>query len=286
MKKPVISAKKVLDDISQGLDDADLMRKYNLSAKGLRSLFNKLAAAGLLKQVNARELVEDIRAGTNIADILSKYGLTDKAYSSLIDTLDRTGLLNGEAQQANHSKNTIRMSNLVDDIRSGMSKPDLLAKYKLSSRGLRWVSMMLVSSGAMSWKEIFDKLCTNFSELVPDKPRNSKRYRLPFELPVYDSVRPDRIGTVRDVSENGVGVRGIMAEEGETKTLVIGGDEFGELASFSFQGVCKWASKDSSGQHFSGFEISDISMGSLSEFQLLMQLVSIRYASANAGSIK
>ena len=45
-----LSAKEVLTDINSGLDDVALMQKYGLSAKQMASLYDKLAAKGLLKQ--------------------------------------------------------------------------------------------------------------------------------------------------------------------------------------------------------------------------------------------
>ncbi len=50
MEKRTVNAKEVLDDIKAGLDDATLMGKYQLSEKGLQSLFKKLVDGGVLKQ--------------------------------------------------------------------------------------------------------------------------------------------------------------------------------------------------------------------------------------------
>ena len=63
MQKPIIDARQALQDIQSGMDDSTLMRKYNLSTKGLKSLFNKLAAAGLIREINPRELIRDIGFG-------------------------------------------------------------------------------------------------------------------------------------------------------------------------------------------------------------------------------
>ncbi len=50
MEKRTLNAKEVLDDIKAGLDDAALMGKYQLSEKGLESLFKKLVDGAVLKQ--------------------------------------------------------------------------------------------------------------------------------------------------------------------------------------------------------------------------------------------
>ncbi|MEW6348541.1 MAG: hypothetical protein AB1646_05730 [Thermodesulfobacteriota bacterium] len=48
MAKPRISAKEVVQDIRAGLTDSTLMEKYNLSPKGLHSLFMKLLDSGAI----------------------------------------------------------------------------------------------------------------------------------------------------------------------------------------------------------------------------------------------
>jgi len=48
MKKQVIDAKKIVSDIRAGMNDAELMEKYGLSAKGLESAFTKLINSRLM----------------------------------------------------------------------------------------------------------------------------------------------------------------------------------------------------------------------------------------------
>jgi outer membrane protein assembly factor BamB len=50
MAKITVDAGQVLRDIKSGMEDTDLMGKYNLSAKGLQSLFRKLLEAKLLSE--------------------------------------------------------------------------------------------------------------------------------------------------------------------------------------------------------------------------------------------
>ena len=49
-QRPVISAADAAKSIRSGMDDPSLMEKYGISAKGLRSLFRKLVAAGVVQQ--------------------------------------------------------------------------------------------------------------------------------------------------------------------------------------------------------------------------------------------
>ncbi len=49
-KKARIEADQALKDIHAGMSDSELMQKYNVSAKGLQSLFRKLLAASLISR--------------------------------------------------------------------------------------------------------------------------------------------------------------------------------------------------------------------------------------------
>lgn len=277
MDKPKICAKQVLEDIRAGIDDGVLMEKYRLSAKGLQSLFKKLGQAGIIKHLNACEVLADLSSGIASDKLMEKYRLTEEGLQSLFQELDRLGFLRGTAEQNGvPSKVVINTGQIVEDIKSGLTKKQLMQKYHLSPRGLRWVSMTLISSGTVAWQNIYDNLCTTYEELVPDTPRRTKRFPIPFDCPVYVANNPELAGKVRDISENGVGIVGIRTRMGDTNTLVIQGDEFGEFASFAFDSVCRWITKDPGGVFVAGFEICHISVGNLKEFQLLMHLVEFR----------
>ncbi len=278
MTKRVIEAKLVLLDIRLGMSDLELMLKYKLSSTGLQSLFRKLGEAGLLKHVNAREVQRDIRSGLTDEQLMEKYQLTPNGLADLRKQVDRVGLLHRPTEKDRlPTKIFIRVPEIVEDIRSGMGRRELMEKYHLSTRGLRYVSMMLVSSGAIAWKEVFENICSKYEELVPDMVRSQRRYPVDLNIPVYDINRPDRVGRLRDVSEGGMGTRGIEAGVGETKTLVIGGDEFGEYATFVLDVTCKWGALGADDGFIAGFEISNISLGSMGEFNLLTELVRLSH---------
>jgi len=56
MTQRKISAKELLKDIRKGINDSELMKKYQVSQQGLHKLFQKLVAAGRLSQsdINGR----------------------------------------------------------------------------------------------------------------------------------------------------------------------------------------------------------------------------------------
>ena len=103
MQKPIIDLKDALHDIRTGLDDSTLMKKYQLSAKGLQSMFKKLLALGVITQaelgrgpvpeIKAKDAVRDIRSGMDDFALMDKYGLSAKGLQSLFDQLVAAGLL-------------------------------------------------------------------------------------------------------------------------------------------------------------------------------------------------
>lgn len=273
VKTKIVDAKQALDDIRSGMGDLALMQKYKLSSKGLQSLFRKLGAAGLLTQINAKEVITDLRKGMTDQEMMKKYALSSKGLEALLADINRRGLLRRPPEKDTlPTKIVVKVPQIVQDIRSRVGRPELLKRYSLTPRALRWVCMMLVSSGAIGWHEIYGNICEHIEELVPEKLRESRRSKLGLEVPVYEMGSPKKRGIVRDVSEKGIGLRGIRAKIGETKTIVIYGDEFGEYASFALDVVCKWVSKDPSGEYVAGFEIHNISVASQGEFQWLIEM--------------
>ena len=224
--------------------------------------------------MNASEVLADLRSGINSDDLMKKHSLTPRGMQNLFQELDRAGILEARAeQQGVPAKVEINLNEIAEDIRSGLDGTQLMEKYRMSPRSLRRVSTMLISSGSITWQEIYDKLSTTYKDLVPDKPRGGKRSPVPFDCNIYEMHNEGVLGKVRDIAYKGVGVQGIKAKVGDTKTLVVAKDEFGEFATFTFDAECRWKKRDPSGEFLVGFEISYISIANLKEFQLLLHLV-------------
>jgi outer membrane protein assembly factor BamB len=69
MPRVKVNAQDVLDDIAAGMDDARLMEKYRLSARGLESLFRKLSDAGLVTESDLDRRMP-LRENTVIVDFI------------------------------------------------------------------------------------------------------------------------------------------------------------------------------------------------------------------------
>lgn len=130
MAKPKIDAKEALEAIRSGLDDQALMEKYDISAKGLQSLFTKLIGIGAITAEELEKRVSESEGNVTITKYISELSKSEK----------RGRVVN--AHQA------------AVDVKSAMSDVALMEKYKLSSKGLQNLLTELVRAGLLSKSEV------------------------------------------------------------------------------------------------------------------------------------
>jgi len=90
-----LSAKEIIQDILSGMDETTLRKKYQVSLKGLETLYQKLVAAGLLgkepqlipRKIDLLAVLADIRAGMSQPDLLKKYGISESVFRQLTKKL-------------------------------------------------------------------------------------------------------------------------------------------------------------------------------------------------------
>jgi hypothetical protein len=276
MTTKTLDVKSLMNDLNAGMRDAALMEKYDLSAKALQSLLKKLEQQGLLYIVNARDFIRDVRMGMSDIELMDTYKLSPKAMDSIFRQMEGAGIsIPKERLSARGSRNLIIISEVARDIRSGLTKRELMEKYHVTSRGLIWIAMELIIAGALSGQEIYGKLYSSYQELVSLMMRRSERHQVNFYVPICATSEPDIVGSIRNVSEQGLSTRGIIAAVDETKTLCILGDSFGEVGTTVLDGRCAWAGKDSRGVCLSGFEINQTSIAGMQELQLLIKLCTL-----------
>jgi len=124
LAKPHVSARQILQDLTEGLSDIELRKKHGLSYKGLTSIFKKMLRKGFITEET----------------LARRWGIKLSELPSVL-----------EGVRARKVK--IGASEVLADIAANMSDADVMTKYKLSKRGLE--SMMkklyakrLISRGA------------------------------------------------------------------------------------------------------------------------------------------
>lgn len=157
------------------------------------------------------------------------------------------------------SKRDIGAKDLIFDIRAGMTDLQLMEKYKLTAKGLQSALQKLVDIQAISPEELYERYPLYEATLTVEEIRRIVRQPLTYPVPVYEADFPDIEGTVRDITEKGVCVRGIDTLLGETKTFVIDAREFVDVGPFVFRAQCRWVKKSFAGEYTGGFEIVSIS---------------------------
>lgn len=164
----------------------------------------------------------------------------------------------------------IRGKVFIRDLRSGLSAGDLQQKHKLSPKGLREAIRQVVKAGILSKSELNQiALC---SGLEADF-RRTVRTPIKFPLVVSDinSMRAD--GLVKDISENGIGLEGLMTSIGEERAFYIQPCDFDVWSPFWFRALCRWVKRCAKPEEFlAGFEITEIDNKNLAELKTLIRL--------------
>lgn len=153
-----IEIEVALHDIRSGMDDASLMHKYRVSARGLQSLFNKLVRAGEIELAELDQRMPAFMGTVFLSDDLPAGQRIPSENAPAIATL--TGP-------------SIDLDQALLDIREGMEDPELMVKYRLSAQGL---------------ESLFDHLV--YTELIT-------RAELDLRMPLVDSTVDlrSRVGT-------------------------------------------------------------------------------------------
>ena len=75
-----------------------------------------------------------------------------------------------------------------------------------------------------------------------------------------------------DISDEGVGARGLKASVHEVKTFIIPTDDYFQAEPIIFQGICRWVEeKDDRWESAAGFRVVKVRRGSLAGLQEIMR---------------
>jgi transcription initiation factor IIE alpha subunit len=130
VRKSVIDAAEALKLIKSGITDTELMKRYNLSGRGVQSLLRKLMIIGLITPDEA-----DAR-------------FDDTATSVIVD------------EEIRPKTGEIDLDELLAKIRSGESKADICEKYSISDSDLDERLSRLIDRGMIDKRELEQRLST------------------------------------------------------------------------------------------------------------------------------
>jgi hypothetical protein len=235
--KPKIKASQLIEDIHTGMTDPELMAKHNLSIKGLQSIFRQLL------EINA---------------------ITQAELDSRRRLYKDTVIL----QQ-------LEPPEMVRDIRDGMTDFELMEKHDLSPKGLQRAFDQLLQSGEIDQAEL-DGRFPAYDSVAVQSLREMPRYFLAVAVDIYELGHRENRGILRDITEKGVGVVGIMATPGTRKTFTVPSEKFIHEGPIVFEAKCMWATIESWGQEpTAGFQIVKISEKSLQDLRELIHSLAL-----------
>ena len=211
------------------------------------------------RKINAWEALKDILDGMDNDSLMKKYKLSRQGLDRLFGRLVDAGLLEplGDSFVA-PPRRSIVAEELVNDILRGMSDQDLMERYDLSPPLLKIAQKKMVNRGLVTQEELDGRVKPSASTVAPFVVRQVSRYRSPATVIVRSDLYPEKEGRILDVSEKGIGTVGLPARAGMIQTLKVLGDKSGDVDPFEFEGICRWAKRDSSGELRAGFEIVSI----------------------------
>ena len=172
----------------------------------------------------------------------------------------------------------VKAKDLIADMRSGMTGDKLMKKYRLTPKGLHSVFTQLADATNIVPADLYGRSETRDGPADIAAIRMVSRSEIILPLRINETADPFTEGIVRDISEKGMGVSGLPAKVGETKTFVVHADEFFRVGRFTFDAVCRWVKEDPTGSAgLAGFEIADISSTSSERLRQLLEIVSYIY---------
>jgi hypothetical protein len=169
-------------------------------------------------------------------------------------------------------KRTIDARSFLEDLRSGMNDADLMAKYRLTGKGLQSALRKMVDAGVVNVVELDGRSIEYTDTVGVQGLRRLDRNLLDFPLPIYEESNPGIRGIVHDITEKGVGTVGIQTQAHDVSVFAIPANEFFLLEPVVFEARCRWARIDKvDGSLLAGFEIIKVSKGSLRSLRKLIQ---------------
>ena len=173
-------------------------------------------------------------------------------------------------------KRKISATQVVRDIRSGITQEELQEKYKIALHRVEKLFKRLVAANAVTESELAERYPSYKEAIAGINQSRNRRVLLPFELIVYD-ITTSSIGLLRDISETGLRVAGINCNVGGERTFQLSVDIFMEADPVLIVAKCQWVKvRGKTTKHATaGFEITDISDDDRMVLKTFVELLSV-----------
>ncbi len=174
------------------------------------------------------------------------------------------------------TKRRILIEGIASDVRSNMTDFEIMEKYQLSSTGLRDILQKLFQVNLISSADLYRRAVFYQEQDDAANRRKTHRHYLTLLLPVYEVSLPELKGWVTDVTEFGLGTRGLPTKAGDVLTLVVLTERYAPTPEIVFDAACQWVEDErSDAEPTAGFEITEISSENLASLRDLIRFVTV-----------
>jgi hypothetical protein len=136
--------------IRSGMDDGTLMDRFNLSAKALQSLFDKLVTVGILTRSELEERASLFYESGSMRILEAKFPVCEKQKPRV----------------------KIYAVDVLNCVRSGMDDVALMKRYNLSAEGLQRLFVKTVASGTITEDELNLRMPVRHSQIEVDADKS------------------------------------------------------------------------------------------------------------------
>ena len=153
-------------------------------------------------------------------------------------------------------KRTIDARAIMDDIRSGLGDIPIMEKYHLSPDHYRIVKTKLSNKSFPSINQAKIRNGSNH-DIAKGCRRARPRGHLLYCVTVQDAQKLYTYGILNDITERGLQTSGLPTRVGETRSLLIGLDDYFRAPPILLEATCQWVELYN-GKPLAGFHITKI----------------------------
>jgi len=212
-----------------------------------------------IRTISAGALLRAISAGITGKKLMRKFGLSRRGFHSVLNQL-----------LAERQRKAVQ---ILADYRSGMSVDEIGKRNGFLAANISNILKRLEDLNFLSNDNSPGKTGSRRTEHDTQDRRSFPRLQRPvLTTRIYEAVVPEKTGLILDLSEGGIGVRGIESQMGQEKTLFMNVGDFVDYVPLIFECRCRWISVSDDAQRdlCAGFEITTISDNSLGRLRTVL----------------
>jgi hypothetical protein len=170
----------------------------------------------------------------------------------------------------------VKAGEFVSDIRSKLTDYELMEKYGLAAVDLKKAIKKLIDSQVIPITEVYHRQILYDSSVDSEPRRRLPRHYLALLLPIYEANDPSVRGWLTDISEEGIGIKGIKSDFGELRSFCIVPGKFSDTSQIQFEAECRWSEWwDEESECSAGFMITSITDPNLLALREFIRVLSI-----------